>query len=88
MFELTEALTTKDFAEWEPRVREMERRTGDWIDFRVPEKELGRVRVLERGVAMDLAAAIEEMKEVEVAEQAIFFSGVEGAEQSRELLLL
>ena len=50
----------------------MERRTGDWIDFRVPEKELGRVRVLERGVAMDLAAAIEEMKEVEVAEQAIF----------------
>jgi hypothetical protein len=66
----------------------MERRTGDWIDFRVPEKELGRVRVLERGVAMDLAAAIEEMKEVEVAEQAIFFSGVEGAEQSRGLLLL
>lgn len=61
----------------------MERRTGDWIDFRVPEKELGRVRVLERGVAMDLAAAIEEMKEVEVAEQAIFFfrGGGSGAEQ-------
>jgi hypothetical protein len=74
----------------------MERRTGDWIDFRVPEKELGRVRVLERGVAMDLAAAIEETKVVEVAEQAIFFlfwgwvggGGVEGTEQSRGLLLL
>lgn len=76
MFELTEALTTKDFAEWEPRVKEMERGTRDWIDFRVPEKELGRVRVLHRGVAMDLAAAaaaIEEMKGVEVAELAIIF---------------
>lgn len=54
----------------------MERGTRDWKDLRVPKNELGRVMFLEIGKAMDLvvvaAAAIEEMRVVEVAEQAIF----------------
>lgn len=56
----------------------MERGARDWKDLRVPKNELGRVMFLEIGKAMDLvvvavaAAAIEEMRVVEVAEQAIF----------------
>jgi len=60
----------------------MERGTRDWKDLRVPKNELGRVMFLEIGKAMDLvvaaaAAAIEEMRVVEVAEQAIFLGGRE-----------
>ncbi len=62
----------------------MERGTRDWKDLRVPKNELGRVMFLEIGKAMDLvaAAAIEEMRVVEVAEQAIFW------EAGRVFLLL
>lgn len=59
----------------------MERGTRDWKDLRVPKNELGRVMFLEIGKAMDLvvaaAAAIEEMRVVEVAEQAILGGGGE-----------
>lgn len=66
----------------------MERGARDWKDLRVPKNELGRVMFLEIGKAMDLvvvavaAAAIEEMRVVEVAEQAIFLG--EGGEKQVE----